>query len=142
MPTILGTAGSPLQEIPLCAALGSATGGGSRGTPDFSFHARPASGVSVYDSTRYQGLSGWLVFGGTSVSAPSLAGIVNLAGHFNSDNGEQELIYTTYGASTGNCKYGKAFNDITSGSAGRYDAVAGSDFVTGVGSDIGCSCGK
>src|SRR5213596_2512176 len=53
-----------------------------RSAPDFSFDAYPHSGVSVYDSTQCQGLSGWLVFGGTSVSSPSLAGIVNLAGHF------------------------------------------------------------
>src|SRR5229473_7356000 len=46
-----------------------------RSAPDFSFDADPNTGVSVYDSTRCQGFSGWLVFGGTSVSSPSLAGI-------------------------------------------------------------------
>ena len=40
----------------------------------------PNTGVSVYDSTARHGVSGWMVFGGTSVSAPSLAGIVHSAG--------------------------------------------------------------
>lgn len=55
---------------------------GARGTPDISFDADPYTGVSVYDSTPCQGYSGWMVFGGTSVSAPSLAGIANLTGTF------------------------------------------------------------
>src|SRR5207237_9165023 len=57
-----------------------------RSAPDFSFDADPRSGVSVYDSTVCQGLSGWLVFGGTSVSSPSLAGTVDLAGHVYSNS--------------------------------------------------------
>jgi subtilase family serine protease len=110
--------------------------GGSRGTPDFSFDANPSTGVSVYDSTSCQGLSGWLVFGGTSVSSPSLAGIVNLAGHFAIDSGtELGTIYADYSSST----YPKDYRDITSGTAGSFSAKAGWDFVTGVGSDIGTS---
>ncbi|HXZ80627.1 MAG TPA: hypothetical protein VEG30_11900, partial [Terriglobales bacterium] len=68
-----------------------------RGTPDLSFDADPQSGVSVYDSTPCNGLSGWLVFGGTSVSAQCLGGIVNLAGHFYpSSAAELRAIYTDY----------------------------------------------
>jgi len=44
--------------------------GGKRGTPDVSLDADPASGVSVYDSVRYQGQSGWFTVGGTSASSP------------------------------------------------------------------------
>src|SRR5207247_5089019 len=47
--------------------------GGRRATPDVSLDADPASGVSVYDSTRYQGRSGWFTVGGTSASSPMLA---------------------------------------------------------------------
>ena len=103
-----------------------------RSAPDFSFDADPNTGVSVYDSTSCQGLSGWLVFGGTSVSSPSLAGIVNLAGH-NSTNTTQELtlIYSNIG--TGD------FRDIVSGTAGTFTCKTGYDFVTGVGSNIGTS---
>jgi subtilase family serine protease len=46
-----------------------------RDTPDFAFDADPGSGVYVYDS--YSG--GWFIVGGTSVSSPALAGIVNNA---------------------------------------------------------------
>jgi hypothetical protein len=77
-----------------------------------------------------------MVFGGTSVSSPSLAGIVNLAGHkqgSGSSQGyaEQILIYTgypTYSDST--------FRDITSGSTG-YAAKTFWDFATGIGSNQG-----
>jgi kumamolisin len=102
-----------------------------RSAPDFSFDADPNSGVSVYDSTSCQGLSGWLVFGGTSVSAPSLAGIINSAAHFYAGSfGELTTIYGNY-ANTSD------FRDITSGTAGSFSAGPGYDFVTGVGSDQG-----
>ena len=109
----------------------------SRGTPDFSFDADPNSGVAVYDSTYCQGYVGWLVFGGTSVAAPSLAGIVNLANHklgtgASSSNAEQLYIYQTYGSAS----YSSDYRDITSGSNG-YNATPGWDFATGVGSNLG-----
>jgi subtilase family serine protease len=52
---------------------GQAGCGGSRATPDLSLVADPASGVSVYDSFKYKGMSGWFVVGGTSASAPMVA---------------------------------------------------------------------
>jgi kumamolisin len=104
-----------------------------RSAPDFSFDADPNSGVSVYDSTRCQGRSGWLVFGGTSVSSPSLAGIVNSAGHFApSSVSELTTIYNSRSNTSD-------FRDIISGSAGSFSAAAGYDFVTGVGSNQGLS---
>jgi kumamolisin len=100
--------------------------GSRRGTPDISFDADPNSGVAVYDSTPCQSLSGWLVFGGTSVSAPSIAGVFNLAGHFYaSTNIEQSTVYSNLGTAN--------FRDITVGTAGAYSAGPGWDFVTGVG---------
>ncbi|MFY9583396.1 MAG: S53 family peptidase [Candidatus Acidiferrales bacterium] len=105
--------------------------GTQRGAPDFSFDADPNSGVSVYDSTPCQGLSGWLVFGGTSVSSPSLAGIVNLAGHFQSNSAsELSTIYSNLGTASD-------FRDIVLGTAGSFNATTGWDFVTGVGSNQG-----
>jgi subtilase family serine protease len=104
-----------------------------RSAPDFSFDADPNSGVSVYDSTRCQSRSGWLVFGGTSVSSSSLAGVVNLAGHFaTSTVSELTTIYA-------NRTNASDFRDIVSGSAGSFSAAAGYDFVTGVGSSQGTS---
>jgi subtilase family serine protease len=105
--------------------------GNTRGVPDFSFDADPQTGVSVYDSTRCQGLVGWLVFGGTSVSSPALAGIVNNAGHNNGWN-ELSIVYSGYGSA-----YTADFRDITSGTAGGNTAVAKWDFVTGIGSSLG-----
>ena len=104
-----------------------------RSAPDLSFDADPYTGVSVYDSTQRQNSSGWLVFGGTSVSSPSLAGIVNLAGHF-AINTVSEL-----GTIYANRKNTADFRDILSGTAGSFSAKAGYDFVTGVGSDLGLS---
>jgi kumamolisin len=101
-----------------------------RSAPDFSFDADPNSGVSVYDSTRCQGLSGWLVFGGTSVSSPSLSGIVSQAGGASSTVSELTTIYA-------NRTNTSDFRDITSGTAGGFSAKVGWDFVTGVGSDLG-----
>jgi subtilase family serine protease len=104
-----------------------------RSVPDFSFDADPNSGVSVYDSTSCKGLSGWLVFGGTSVASPSLSGIVNRAGHFYASSVfELSTIYANYTNSTD-------FRDILSGTAGSYSAGPGYDFVTGVGSNQGLS---
>ena len=102
-----------------------------RSIPDFSFDADPQSGVSVYDSTSCQGFSGWLVFGGTSVAAPALAGIVNHAGSF-STSGIVELtnMYNNY-LNNGD------FRDITSGTAGSFNSGVGWDFVTGIGSNQG-----
>ncbi len=58
------------------AATISALTGSKRGIPDVSFDANPSTGVSVYDSTRYQGQSGWFTLGGTSVGAPNWAGVL------------------------------------------------------------------
>ncbi len=102
-----------------------------RSSPDFSFDADPNSGVSVFDSTSCQGLSGWLVFGGTSVASPSLSGIVNSAGSFAAtSSSELSTIYANR-ANTSD------FRDIVSGTAGSFSARVGYDFVTGVGSDQG-----
>jgi len=48
---------------------------------DVSAVADPATGVSVYDTTPYQGSSGWLVFGGTSASAPIIGAVYALGGN-------------------------------------------------------------
>ena len=104
--------------------------GSVRGTPDISFDGNPSSGVSIYDSTRYLIYKNWIVVGGTSVSSPSLAGIVNAAGSFNdSANAELTLIYNNYT----NANY---FRDITSGKNTKYSCVVGWDYCSGVGSAL------
>lgn len=128
---------SMYEGIPLYQSRISDMVGTQRGVPDISFNANPNSGVWVYDSTSCHGLSGWLIFGGTSASAPSLAGIANLAGSFaSSSTDELSTIYSSCvdGAST--C-VSADFRDITSGTAGSYTAKTGWDFVTGIGSIVG-----
>lgn len=134
---------------------------GQRGTPDISFDANPYTGVSVYDSTKCSGLVGWMVFGGTSVASPSLAGIANESGAFGGgwDSGSnsssvQSNLYANYNTATGGaassdtgsastdtCSYtspsGPPFNDITQTSAGSYSAMSCWDYASGIGSDRG-----
>ena len=128
-----GSGGGPsaFEPKPTYQSGVAGTSATQRSAPDFSFDANPNTGVSVFDSTSCQALSGWLVFGGTSVSSPSLAGIVNHAGAFAaSSTAELTTIYANR-ANTAD------FRDIISGSAGSFSAGVGYDFVTGVGSDQG-----
>jgi hypothetical protein len=111
--------------------------GDTRGAPDFSFNANPNTGVWVFDGNTFQGSKnplGWAVVGGTSVSAPSLAGIINAAGKFRASSQlENAEIYEQSGRN-------RDFRDIEFGSCGFNIgdfARDGWDFCTGVGSDIG-----
>ena len=82
--------------------------GSQRGAADLSSDADPNTGVAVYDSFAYRGQSGWLVFGGASVSSPFVGGAIGLAG-----------TWASYG-SGGSRLYGVAssFSDVVSGSNG------------------------
>jgi subtilase family serine protease len=52
-----------------------------RTVADVSAVADPNTGVSVFDSFGFQGQKGWFVVGGTSASAPIIAGVYALAGN-------------------------------------------------------------
>jgi subtilase family serine protease len=145
---------SAYESIPTYQSVISGIVGSARGTPDFSFDADPNSGVLVYDTTPYNGSTGWFIVGGTSVASPSLAGIINLAassgGSFAADtSSELGTIYSHF-TNTGD------FTDITSGSttgcssdgggnphhqstssSSCFSAQTGWDFVTGVGTNLG-----
>ena len=116
-------------------------GQAARRTPDISFNADPASGVYVYDTYGY---GGWVVVGGTSVSSPSLAGIVNTAtnrfgqappgGGFYF-TGENDLLYSQLYSHKA---YPNNFYDVTTGSNGSgHNAGTGYDECTGIGSPRG-----
>jgi subtilase family serine protease len=108
------------------------TGCGRRTVADVSAVASPSTGVSVYDT--YGGVGGWLVFGGTSASAPLIASVYALAGNTAS------ITYGSYPYT----HTGSLF-DVTTGSNGhcsastRYlcTAVAGYDGPTGLGTPNG-----
>jgi hypothetical protein len=93
--------------------------------------ANPSTGVSVYDSYAYAGASGWLTFGGTSVSAPIIASVYALAG--NTADIDNNYPYT----------HSTSLNDVTSGSNGTCStsawctARAGWDGPTGLGTPNG-----
>lgn len=95
---------------------------GKRGTPDVSLDADPASGVSVYDSVRYQGQKGWWTVGGTSASSPMWTARAATAAT------TVDATYV-YGANI-------TFRDITSGNNG-LTCLTGYDLVTGRGSWTG-----
>ncbi len=111
----------------------SALTGAKRGIPDVSFDANPNTGVSVYDSTRYQGQSGWFTLGGTSVGAPNWAGVLAAGAAAGSTALQGAAAIYSGGYSTN-------LRDITSGTNGSCgtDCTAGPgyDLVTGLGSPI------
>jgi subtilase family serine protease len=100
-----------------------------RTVADVSADADPNTGVAVYDSFR---TGGWLVFGGTSVSAPIVAGVYALAGNAAS------VVYGSYPYAHSGALY-----DVTSGSNGSCGgsylctATAGYDGPTGLGTPNG-----
>jgi subtilase family serine protease len=107
------------------------TGCSRRAVADVSAVADPATGVAVYDSTAYQGQSGWMIFGGTSVAAPIIGGVYGLAG--NAASVDNNYPYSHSGS----------LFDVTSGSNGTCTttkwckAGAGWDGPTGLGTPNG-----
>ncbi len=76
-------------------------------------------------------------FSGTSASAPEWAGYLALVNQASVANGlgvvgfvNPAMYYQAYGER----QYDAHFNDVTSGTNGKYNAVAGYDLVTGLGS--------
>jgi subtilase family serine protease len=103
----------------------------NRTVADVSAIADPNTGVAVYDSYAYQGRSGWLQFGGTSVAAPIVASVYALAG----DAAPVSNLWAT----------GASLFDPSSGSngscGGSYLCTAGAGFdgPTGNGTPNGTS---
>ena len=111
----------------------SGTGCGSkRGVADVAADADPNTGASVYDTTRYQGQSGWFQVGGTSLSAPLIAAVYGLAGNASLASYPASIPY----ANT------SSLHDVTSGSNGSCSTTmctgaVGYDGPTGVGTPNG-----
>lgn len=103
-----------------------------RTVADVSAVADPNTGVAVYDSYAYRGVSGWLRFGGTSVASPIIGAMYALAGNTGSINyGSFPYSHTA------------SLFDITSGSNGSCGSSylctgkVGFDGPTGLGSPRG-----
>jgi kumamolisin len=99
--------------------------GGGRGVPDVSGNADPSTGYIV----RVDGSN--MVIGGTSAVAPLWAGLIAVANAQNKKSAGflQPALYAAKGKA--------AFNDITSGNNGSFNAGPGWDACTGLGSPIG-----
>jgi subtilase family serine protease len=104
--------------------LSNALCGTKRATPDVSLDADPNSGASVYDSTKYNGQSGWWQVGGTSLSSPMWAGRAAVSGAV------VNAVYV-YGSNI-------TFRDITSGNNGAA-CLVGFDLCSGRGSWLGAT---
>ena len=108
------------------------TGCSNRTVADISAVADPNTGVAVYDTYRLPRGGGWLVFGGTSVSAPIIGGVYALAGGISG---------TTYGSLS--YSHTSSLFDIVSGSNGSCGgsylctAKTGYDGPTGNGTPNG-----
>lgn len=104
------------------------TGCARRTVADVSAVADPNTGVAVYGPTS-RSASGWMVFGGTSVASPLIAGVYAVSGSV-------VPLSTTY-------QNRAALNDVTSGSNGTCGgtylctAVTGYDGPTGLGTPNG-----
>ena len=123
--------GCSAYNTALSGQAGVGTGCSKRAVADVSAIADPATGVAVYDSTAYQGQSGWMVFGGTSVAAPIIGGVYGLAGNASSIDNNYPYAHA-----------GSLF-DVTSGSNGSCSpsqlctARTGWDGPTGLGTPNG-----
>jgi subtilase family serine protease len=98
---------------------------------DVSAVADPSTGVAVYDTTRYQGRSGWQVYGGTSASSPIIASVYAMGGNL----ANYPAAYTW--------SHSSSLFDVTSGSNGTCStsvwchAGVGWDGPTGLGTPNG-----
>jgi subtilase family serine protease len=128
------TGGGPSQYEPIPSyQLSLSESSNFRVTPDVALDADPVTGVWVVNSNLVNGVGGpgaWWIVGGTSVSAPTLAGIVNAAGTFASSTSDELTQWYSNVNSTN-------FFDVTGGVCGPYAgfrAGVGYDFCTGLGS--------
>ena len=110
---------------------------GYRTTPDVSFVADPATGAWIADLYNLALSNPWEVVGGTSLSAPTWAGVIALVNEGRAAAG-QPTLNSSSPTETQQDLYNLSQNDyhvITSGSNG-YSAGAGYNLVTGLGSPI------
>jgi subtilase family serine protease len=112
-----------------------------RSTVDLSIIGNPDTGCYIFDNNGYQ------IYGGTSLSAPIISGILSsilyhrkiqkknlLNSNQYSQFSIQNILYDYYG------KYGNGiFNDIFIGKSGEYNSLIGYDLPTGLGSPKLCN---
>ncbi|WP_165232543.1 choice-of-anchor Q domain-containing protein [Aquisphaera insulae] len=112
-----------------------------RAAPDISAVADPNTGVPIYDPFDFGVDEPWLQIGGTSLSAPLMAGLVAVVDQGRELRGgspfsSTETLTALYDLASDPVTYQDDFHDILYGSNG-YDAGVGYDLVTGLGSPNG-----
>jgi subtilase family serine protease len=113
----------------------AATGcGGFRAMNDVSADADPNTGAAVYDSAH-----GWMQVGGTSLSAPLIAGVYGLAANANVANYPASIPYahtaSLHDVTSGNDLPGNA--GLTCAATIQCNAGTGFDLPTGLGTPHG-----
>jgi subtilase family serine protease len=111
---------------------------GARGVPDVSYHANPGTGYAVYDSVAISGASGWFQIGGTSAATPQWAAVVAIANSTRLGLRKANLSSADSALySLAKANMNSDFHSVTQGENGSCgavcDALAGYDFVTGLG---------
>jgi subtilase family serine protease len=111
---------------------------GLRGVPDVSYNANPGTGYAVYDSVAISGASGWFQIGGTSAATPQWAATIAIANSTRAGLRKANLSSAdTALYSLAEANLNSHFHSVTQGENGSCgalcDALAGYDFVTGLG---------
>ncbi|HTW94486.1 MAG TPA: S53 family peptidase, partial [Tepidisphaeraceae bacterium] len=112
----------------------------NRTSPDVAYDADPNTGVAVYDSVPYEGTSGWVELGGTSVGAPQWSSLVAIAdqdralSHIGSLSGATGTLPKLYDLANNSSTYAESFNTIVEPRFGYYDQALGYNLETGLGS--------
>jgi hypothetical protein len=141
---VVNNAGDYLSETAWADSGGGFSPYENTTKPDVAYDANPNTGVLVYDSVTYQGITGWQVVGGTSEGAPQWAAIITLADQglalrgLTSLNGPTQTIPDLYSFPTSD------FHDIGSGNTGLGSPVGEaiiSDLVGGGVTSVGPSSG-
>jgi kumamolisin len=117
-----------ILKPPYQHSVGKLSNSNYRGVPDVAAVANPRTGVWVFNFNA----GGWIVVGGTSVSSPVVAALVNSLSKFHASSAaELTQDYTVKATSP--------FTDIVEGICGPnagYWTAQGWDFCTGLGSPV------
>jgi subtilase family serine protease len=131
--TVWSGAGSGCSAYIAKPSWQSDAGCSRRTVADVSAVADPNTGVAVYDTFRLHS-GGWLIFGGTSVSAPLIGAVYALAGNASSINygsysySHLSSVFDVTSGSNGSC--GGSY--LCTGKAG-YDGPTGNGTPNGAG---------
>jgi subtilase family serine protease len=139
MGTFIGSGGGISQFEPEPGFQTGVQSTGYRTTPDVSFVADPNTGAWIADTYNLGSDAPWEVVGGTSLAAPSWAGLIALVNQGRVEAGQTTLnSLTPQDAQQGLYSLSASdFHSITSGTNGGYTASAGYNLVTGLGTPVG-----